>query len=100
VSTEVRAEAAARLYWAFQQAVEDRQAGREYRDLLELLPEDLEVLYVDGPGPAILTVLKLVDVAVEYGARRTGREPQSVARLVCNNMLAELAPDAERIGVS
>jgi hypothetical protein len=63
-------------------AGEDAVDGREHADLVELASDDLAELVSTPDGLAAL--LRLLDIAINFGAQVADQSPSFVARLICN----------------
>lgn len=91
-------EAAARLAWAICVAHDDRAEGRTYEDVLAASQPDVATLLSAGPVMAVMTLLRLVDLAVTAAAAASGRSRQAEVKAIANTMLDLHAPEAPRIG--
>lgn len=74
--------AAERFVLSYFSGGEEHVSGRPSDDILALAAVDAEELAADGPGPAIIAMLHLLDVAVDFVAHLADADRTAVVRRI------------------
>lgn len=72
--------AAERFALSYFSAGEEHLGGRPSDDIFRLAAHDLEELTADGPTVAVVAMLQLLDVAVDFIVELAGRDRAAVVR--------------------